>query len=396
MLESKLRIITFVSFYLPGFKAGGPIRTIENMVSHFADDFEFWIVTRDREKGAGDPYRKVAIDDWNTVGNAKVFYSSKQNQTLQAIARLLRETPHDMLYLNSFFDFRFSGLPLIANRLQLGQKKPCLIAPRGEFSPGALLLKKTKKRLYLFLTKNLGLYKDLSWQASSLLEADDIRREFGVQACSIYIAPDLPSLMHHSDRSDHAQLRDGKEPLSIIFLSRISQMKNLDYLLRVLSMVSFPTNLSIYGPIESKEFWFFCLDIIRAMPSHISVSYHGALEPDKVHDALRSHDLFVLPTRGENFGHAILESLIAGTPVLISDKTPWRADDEGGVTTLPLDDVGRWVVEINKWAELSKSSGLARRNAARRIAGNILRNRDIVNQNKYVFEEVSARCRTTR
>jgi glycosyltransferase involved in cell wall biosynthesis len=32
----------------------------------------------------------------------------------------------------------------------------------------------------------------------------------------------------------------------------------------------------------------------------------------------------VLPTLGENFGHAIFESLAAGRPVLISDQTPWR------------------------------------------------------------------------
>ena len=39
---------------------------------------------------------------------------------------------------------------------------------------------------------------------------------------------------------------------------------------------------------------------------------------------MAANDLFFLPTRGENFGHVIAEALSVGTPVLISDQTPWR------------------------------------------------------------------------
>ena len=31
-----------------------------------------------------------------------------------------------------------------------------------------------------------------------------------------------------------------------------------------------------------------------------------------------------LPSKGENFGHIIMESLAASTPVIISDLTPWK------------------------------------------------------------------------
>ena len=32
----------------------------------------------------------------------------------------------------------------------------------------------------------------------------------------------------------------------------------------------------------------------------------------------------LMPTKGENFGHVIFESMSAGCPVIISDKTPWN------------------------------------------------------------------------
>lgn len=31
-----------------------------------------------------------------------------------------------------------------------------------------------------------------------------------------------------------------------------------------------------------------------------------------------------MPTFNENYGHAIVESFVAGLPVVISDRTPWR------------------------------------------------------------------------
>lgn len=39
---------------------------------------------------------------------------------------------------------------------------------------------------------------------------------------------------------------------------------------------------------------------------------------------MSEHDLLLMPTLGENFGHVIPEALISGCPVLISDRTPWR------------------------------------------------------------------------
>ena len=43
----KMRVLVFVSNYLPGYRGGGPIRTIQNMVENLGDEIEFLIVTRD-------------------------------------------------------------------------------------------------------------------------------------------------------------------------------------------------------------------------------------------------------------------------------------------------------------------------------------------------------------
>jgi len=55
------------------------------------------------------------------------------------------------------------------------------------------------------------------------------------------------------------------------------------------------------------------------------------------------HDLFFFPTLGENYGHVIMEALMAGCPVLLSDRTPWRNLTAAGVGwDLPLEQPERF------------------------------------------------------
>jgi glycosyltransferase involved in cell wall biosynthesis len=261
-----------------------------------------------------------------------------------------------------------------------------VIAPRGEFSRGAIALKAWKKRPYIALSKALGLYSDLRWQASSAFEVHDIQRVLSVDAAEITIAPNLPPVATRP--TDYIPDPPSREPgpLRIIFLSRISPMKNLDYLLRVLAKISRPVELSIMGPIDAPGYWEECRVLIKALPGSISVTYAGEVEHKSVAKVFSEHDLFVFPTRGENFGHVIYESLAAGTPVMLSDQTPWVADGEGSLEILPLSDPRRWVEAIGKWARLDEQAFATRRTAALQYARQVPKNSTALEQNRALFQ----------
>ena len=144
MERRKLIILTFVGYYLPGYKAGGPIRTVANMVERLGNDFQFKIVTADRDLGDTDNYSSVKIDEWNRVGNGNVFYTSPKMRSLKEYRKIFYSTDSDVIYLNSFFSPYFTIKPLLLRRLRLIPTKPVIVAPRGEFSPGALGLKNQK------------------------------------------------------------------------------------------------------------------------------------------------------------------------------------------------------------------------------------------------------------
>jgi glycosyltransferase involved in cell wall biosynthesis len=65
----------------------------------------------------------------------------------------------------------------------------------------------------------------------------------------------------------------------------------------------------------------------------------------------------LFPTHGENYGHVILEALLAGTPVLLSDQTPWRNLEEAGAGwDIPLGDTDSYRRVIEQCAEMDTAS----------------------------------------
>jgi glycosyltransferase involved in cell wall biosynthesis len=330
-------ILTFLRHYLPGFRAGGPIRSIANLVEAIGEEFEFRIVTLDRDLGDSDPYSHVAPDRWTAVGKAWVMYVQPPGFGLRKLAMVARATPHDLVYLNSFFDPRFTQQVLLARRLGLLPMRPLLIAPRGELSAGALQIKRLRKSAFIAAGRLLRLHEGATWQATSHDEAGDIRRRVRADG-RVFVVPNLPS-SGIEGLKEHSIARTPGEPLRVCFLSRISRKKNLDYALGVLARVSVPLNFTIYGPIEDAQYWSECTLLMTKLPSHVNAVYAGELPHSEVQAALQRHDVFFLPTRNENFGHVIQEALSAGLVVLISDQTPWRDLRRIGVGwALPLSD----------------------------------------------------------
>ena len=70
-------VLVLTSHYLPGYKAGGPIRTIRNLVAALGDEFDFRIVTSDHDFGERRTFPSIATGGWNRVEAASVFYADR-------------------------------------------------------------------------------------------------------------------------------------------------------------------------------------------------------------------------------------------------------------------------------------------------------------------------------
>ena len=353
-------IVTLVGSYLPGYKAGGPIRSVANMVEALGEEFDFKILTMDRDLGDTAPYPSVGSGRLMRVGNADVMYLPPGWIGLFRLMALLRSLDTgSVLYLNSFFSRRFSMLAIVMHWMGICNPKSVVLAPRGEFSPGALGIKSKRKLFFIRWVCWLGLYQRIIWHASTALEEADIRRAMpdisfiqvaevlpdrsGIDGSSTGIvatAPDIP-VMSVRDLGAKAPKQAGQ--LRIVFISRISPKKNLLFALERLKGLSGDVSFDIYGPLEDAGYWNQCKKVIGSLPSNVLVEYKGLVGHETVSRIFSEHNLFLFPTLGENYGHVICEALSAGCPVLISDQTPWRDLQVQGVGwDIPLEQTERY------------------------------------------------------
>lgn len=387
-MKPKPVILMFNKYYLPGYKAGGPIRTLANMVDHLGDEFRFYVVTLDRDAKDSGPYSNIYHGKWNNVGKAQVMYLSPEEVSTSKLVKVISDLSPDAIYLNSFFDAAFTQRVLLARRLKKLSNIPVVLAPRGEFSQGALGIKILKKRAYLCLSSILGLYRDLIWQASSSLEKEDIRRNLSfVQSSEVKEALDLAPKV--SLQNIDLNTRQSDSPLRVCFLSRISPMKNLDFALKVLGEVSVKVMFNIYGPKSDAEYWDECQSLIKQLPDNVEVKYKGVLHPDDVRSTLAQHDLFFLPTRGENYGHVIHEALSAGLPVLLSDQTPWGDVVEENVGwTYPLSGTKSFARQLDGIASWSAEEFSNVRRRAIEFAHMRANSDQVLEANRNLFSDV--------
>ncbi len=328
------RVTMTCAAFLPGFRAGGPIRSATRIVDTVSRNIDLSLVTSDRDLGDTEPYPDLS-GRWVQRGRSRVFYlNTSSGKHWLEIVRLLRRQPTDLLYVNSLWALKFSVVPILAARLGVIRAPRIMIAPRGELSPGALSLKATKKKHFLRFWSPVLRSMQVIWHASADLEAREIRAVF--PWAKVLINQDQSSL---PDEPLAPDLRpDGAA--RFVFISRISPKKNLDEVLDALRSVSAPVHFDIYGPIEDQEYWSKCEALIRALPTHVTAAYRGELAPVDVRRTFATYDAFVFPTRGENFGHVIAESLSASCPVVCSDATPWTRllQNGGGAVTGPAPD----------------------------------------------------------
>lgn len=314
----KKNIVILIDWFLPGNKAGGPVKSVFSMLNLLKPYFNFSVITTNHDLGVSLPYKNIKPNCWTDYNGIPVYYFSKEHLRAKNLLNVINSRQPDVLYLNSFWSYYFSLLPL---RFEKAGKLKCdvVLAPRGMLGKGALSIKPLKKKLFLSVLKFVNLHAKVVFHATTTDEEKEVRSF--LKKSQVKIAPNLNVTPLLKERN--LEKREGS--LKLFYLSRISKVKNLHFALEVLSKLKVQGEIiyDIYGSIEDKAYWHSCQEIMKNMPANIKVAYKGELSFEAVQPVIADYHFLFLPTLNENFGHSIAETLKSGCPVIISKHTPW-------------------------------------------------------------------------
>ena len=309
------------------------------MVELLKEDFNFFIVTSDRDLGDREPYTNVKVNEWIAGNGHSIIYTSPGTLNLRKVREIIDNIQPSAVYMNSMFSPVYTLRPLwVLQKMKYRGK--FIVAPRGMLKKTALGQKPLKKRLFLLLSSFFGFNRRILFHVMDQQEKLEVERQFGKSA-GIQLAPNIPSApIKPANRT--------KAPgeLRIVYISRVHPIKNLMFALEVLRQLPDKKGIQfdIYGAVDDEAYYRKCFEAARTLENRLSVQFLGEIEHNDVHQVLQQYHLFFLPTQGENFGHSIFEALASGCPVLISDQTPWiDVEKFGAGWALPCKDERKFV-----------------------------------------------------
>ena len=192
---------------------------------------------------------------------------------------------------------------------------PYIVSPHGTLGEWPFRSGSKVKRLFWPLVQRPALDAVTCFHATAETEYGDIRRMgFRQPVVIIPYGIDVPEYVP----------KPGGPTRTLLYLGRIHPIKGLEFLLRAWGVVQYrftDWRLRIVGPNERGH-----RDEMQRLVENLKLERVEFVDPmysERKLQEYREADLFVLPTRHENFGLVVVEALATGTPSIVTKGAPW-------------------------------------------------------------------------
>jgi glycosyltransferase involved in cell wall biosynthesis len=282
----------------------------------------------------------IELDKWIKLDGINVYYSNKYFHNLIPKNLFNINIPEiDIIHFSSFFDPFNIYYMLLSRKRNLNN----IFSPRGELQPSALSIKSSKKRLFMnnFFIKKI--MKKASFHVTSeseMLETKNYLKKIKSFENKIF---NIPNIMEFNE-IESVKYENRYDFKYILYLGRISRIKNIELLIDVYDNLNIDKNIKliIAGDVNDDFKYYEELKnkVIKKKLDENIIFTQERIEGEEKSSLYYNAELFILPSKSENFGMVVLESLIKGTPVVATKGTPWES--------LNNNNCGYWVeMELN-------------------------------------------------
>jgi glycosyltransferase involved in cell wall biosynthesis len=336
-----MRILHVIPYMHPS--AGGPPVVVENLVretavrGHVSEIVSTALLCADDEEAQALLLRLNQLTKTRFLPRSKIFtlFYGFRHQIEDAIGSA------DIVHLHTLWD----PINALVRRACARQSRPYLLMPHGMLDPYSLSVKRWRKAAYLWAIerKNIECAQRLIYTTEEEGQLAATVLSGRPQGAVIPLGGDPPSINAKSLASkflnEHPRAR-GKRQL--LFLGRIHFKKGLDRILSALPTIvtAFPdVMLTIAGDGDREHVAELRVDIAnRGLTS--AVMFTGRLDGALKWGAYASAELFLLPSRQENFAITVAEAMQMGLPVIVSKKVNTWSDVETAGAGVVLDEQG--------------------------------------------------------
>lgn len=297
-------------------------------------DIEVYVLTTDFDIKKGT----VPTDRWIKKENINLYYMSvpKFNRIFKLslyflinrgrIDKIINKIDFDIVHLNSFFSYITHHVAGYAVK----RDKKVVISPHGELFSNPLLIKSFKKNLFFKLKSVKAMLSGSNTFHFTSIEEKSAFKKFLTKFNIVKQNKEISVIPNIADDSifEIPKKRDCDYNFKyILFLGRISRIKNIEMLIKAFSNIKKDDlKLIIAGetgedPYYSKELKQLVNEL--SLDSRIIFTEKRVLDGDK-RALYQNAEATVLCSHSENFGMVVIESLAQKTPVIAVKTTPWE------------------------------------------------------------------------
>jgi glycosyltransferase involved in cell wall biosynthesis len=339
-----LRVLHINASYKPAFIYGGPTMSVAMLCEQLAAtgaEVTVYTTTANGPNELNVPVNQPIVLDGVKVVYFKRLTKDHTHFSPQLLRTLWKNAKNfDLVHIHAWWNL-VSVLACLAASVR---KVPVVISPRGTLSSYSFSTN------HAFIKRLIhGLFAKKMLQKAHIHVTAEQERNAMLNLFKpkgITLLPNLVKLPPQAQQTANVP----SSYLRIIFLSRIEAKKGLAVLFSALPGVTIPYQLTIAG--DGEENYINQLKDL-AIANNISdkIAWVG-FQGDGKFKMLAEHDVFILPSYDENFGNAVIESLAAGTAVLISENV--------GLAGYVAENKFGWVCENNAPAVCSAINKIGR------------------------------------